>query len=144
MTALVKTLHRCANRATGAEDGEAKMTSDKGPARPDRRQVAAGVAVTAAAMLAGPLTAAGQAREAVVETSVGRVRGAPSPGAVAFLGVPYGASTAGPGRFLPPRPPRPWTGVRDPWTTRIIAPQTNPKVPPPPPSPWPAVRPHRG
>ena len=109
------------------------MTSDKGPARPDRRQVAAGVAVTAAAMLAGPLTAAGQAREAVVETSVGRVRGAPSPGAVAFLGVPYGASTAGPGRFLPPRPPRPWTGVRDPWTTRIIAPQTNPKVPPPPP-----------
>ncbi len=109
------------------------MTSENGPSRPDRRRVAAGVAVTAAAVLAGPLTAVGQVREAVVETSAGRVRGEARPGALAFLGVPYGASTAGPGRFMPPRAAVPWTGVRDPWTTRIIAPQTNPKVPPPPP-----------
>ena len=107
------------------------MTSETRPAGLHRRQVATGIA--AAALIAGPLTASGQARELVVETTAGRVRGAQREGAVAFLGVPYGASTGGPNRFLPPRPAGGWAAVRDPWTTRVIAPQTNPKVPPPPP-----------
>lgn len=32
---------------------------------------------------------------------------------VAWRGIPYAASTAGEGRFRAPRPPRPWTGVRE-------------------------------
>jgi para-nitrobenzyl esterase len=50
---------------------------------------------------------------AIVATAAGQVRGV-SDGAVhIFRGVPYGATTAGPNRFQPPKPPVPWTGVRD-------------------------------
>jgi para-nitrobenzyl esterase len=49
----------------------------------------------------------------IVTTSAGQLRGV-SDGAVhIFRGVPYGASTAGPNRFQPPRAATPWTGVRD-------------------------------
>jgi para-nitrobenzyl esterase len=49
----------------------------------------------------------------VVETSFGKIRGAQQGKIYTFKGVPYGASTAGPNRFMPPRKPAPWTGVRD-------------------------------
>ena len=48
-----------------------------------------------------------------VETTSGRIRGTAIDGIAAFRGVPYGASTAGAARFMPPRPPQPWSGVRD-------------------------------
>jgi para-nitrobenzyl esterase len=50
---------------------------------------------------------------ATVQTSAGRVRGYVDGGVQVFTGVPYGATTAGAGRFMPPQAPRPWTGVRD-------------------------------
>ena len=40
-----------------------------------------------------------------------------------WRGIPYAASTAGEGRFRAPRPPRPWTEVRDATAFGPVAPQ---------------------
>lgn len=53
------------------------------------------------------------AAEPVVETTEGRARGRTLDGVTVFKGLNYGADTAGEGRFMPPRPPARWTGVRD-------------------------------
>jgi para-nitrobenzyl esterase len=50
----------------------------------------------------------------VVNTSSGALRGRPDTnGVTAFLGIPYGGSTAGTNRFRPPTAPSAWSGVRD-------------------------------
>src|SRR5262249_8429283 len=57
----------------------------------------------------------------------GKLRGKNSDGVNVFLGIPYGASTTGANRFMPPKKPEPWTGVHDAFEYGPIAPQRNPK-----------------
>ena len=49
---------------------------------------------------------------AVVETAYGKIAGYRHASVYAFKGVPYADSTAGEHRFLPPRAPVAWSGVR--------------------------------
>jgi para-nitrobenzyl esterase len=51
--------------------------------------------------------------DAVVDTSSGKVRGMVEDGIRVFKGIPYGASPAGTKRFMPPKKPAPWGGVRE-------------------------------
>jgi para-nitrobenzyl esterase len=57
------------------------------------------------------------------DTSWGRVQGIDVSGIKTFLGIPYGASTAGKNRFMPPQKPAAWKGVRDAFTYGQISPQ---------------------
>jgi para-nitrobenzyl esterase len=60
----------------------------------------------------------------VVETAAGKVRGLRKDGLAHWRGIPYAAPPAGALRFLPPRPPPPWTGERDATRFGPLAPQS--------------------
>ena len=49
----------------------------------------------------------------VVKTHSGPVQGLVTEGVHSFLGIRYGAPPVGPLRWMPPQPPKPWTGVYD-------------------------------
>jgi para-nitrobenzyl esterase len=49
----------------------------------------------------------------VIETRSGKVRGFINRGVWVFKGIPYGASTTGENRFMPPKKPEPWTGTKN-------------------------------
>lgn len=66
---------------------------------------------------------------AVVDTRQGRLRGLIADGIHAFKGIPYAAPPFGANRLRPPRPPGPWSGVRD---ALAYGPKT-PQLPYPPP-----------
>ena len=53
-----------------------------------------------------------RADTAVVEIATGKIAGYIGRGIYAFKGIPYAATTAGENRFMPPRKPTPWAGVR--------------------------------
>ncbi|MEJ1962279.1 MAG: carboxylesterase/lipase family protein [Gammaproteobacteria bacterium] len=113
----------------------------------DRRSFIAGAAGV------GVAGAHAAGSEPVVETSLGKVRGASSGGVYSFRGIRYAAPAGGSNRFRPPQPAQPWAGVQDALAFANQAPQRNPSppsgppavilpqlLPPPPPgAPGPAV-----
>jgi para-nitrobenzyl esterase len=85
-----------------------------------RGAAAAGAIVGAAkALTAASSTSSKSEGDAgpVVETTSGKIRGVVIDKIYAFKGVPYGASTAGAGRFMPPVKPQPWTDIKE--TTHV-------------------------
>jgi para-nitrobenzyl esterase len=67
--------------------------------------------------------------EPLVKTAYGKIRGYLNGDVYTFRGVRYGASTAGKNRFMSPKPPQPWTEIRDASGYGYRAPQTNPASP---------------
>jgi para-nitrobenzyl esterase len=60
----------------------------------------------------------------VVETTYGKVQGIATAGIKEFKGIPYGATTGGKNRFMPPKKPASWTGVRECFAHGQCCPQT--------------------
>jgi para-nitrobenzyl esterase len=58
------------------------------------------------------------------DTQFGRVQGMANAGIKEFKGIPYGAPTAGKNRYMPPKKPSSWTGVRECFAYGQISPQT--------------------
>ena len=66
-----------------------------------------------------------------VETTAGKIRGFAKDKVYGFRGVPYGSSTAGAGRFMPPAKLKPWAGVKDCIQFGGRSPQVMPGIEPP-------------
>lgn len=104
------------------------MSDDRPLSKVPRRSFLTGAAVAAGAAgtitLANTTSASGAAASgsprgvgagvgtAEAPTTAGRIAGYVHDGLYVFKGVPYGDTTGAASRFLPPRPPKPWSGVR--------------------------------
>ncbi|MGA8848694.1 MAG: carboxylesterase/lipase family protein [Dehalococcoidia bacterium] len=64
-----------------------------------------------------------EATTAIVETTSGKIEGVFRKGLYKFCGVPYAAPPVGERRWLPPGPPKPWSGVRPAKEFASTAPQ---------------------
>jgi para-nitrobenzyl esterase len=99
-----------------------------------RRRVVGAAVGTGAALASGLILPRALRAETnpIATTASGKVRGVVSDGVNVFKGIPYGASTAGANRFMPPQPPQAWTGVRDAFDYGPSTPQSDPNVKRPP------------
>ncbi len=88
----------------------------------DRRSLLTG----AAAALASPMIARAQTSSLfkTVETTSGQVQGMVNGPIWEFRGLPYGAPTSGKNRYMPPKPPVPWKGIREATGFGQVCPQT--------------------
>jgi para-nitrobenzyl esterase len=96
-----------------------------------RRQVlGTGVSLSVGMALSSAIPSALAATSAapIATTSAGKVRGLVNDGVNVFKGIPYGASTAGANRFMPPKAAIAWKGVRDTLDYGPSTPQSNPNV----------------
>ena len=89
------------------------MSRDTKTERPSRRQILAAGGVAAAGLALDAPGAFATSGGPVANTKYGKIRGTANGSIKVFKGVPYGASTAGANRFMPPQPPTPWSDVRD-------------------------------
>ena len=69
------------------------------------------------------VTISASSKKNVVETESGKVFGFVRNGITTFKGIPYGASTAGENRFMPPAKPERWAGVRSALYWGPVSPQ---------------------
>jgi len=60
----------------------------------------------------------------VTETATGKVQGIANGPTWEFRGIPYGAPTGGRNRFMPPKKPAPWKGMRECFAYTSVCPQT--------------------
>lgn len=92
-----------------------------------RKFLSSSVVAGATILIPGRWTFAQDARgtttTAAVQTTAGMVRGLVRHGVNQFWGLPYGASTEGANRFMPPVKPAPWTAARDCFQVGHRAPQ---------------------
>lgn len=102
------------------------MSSDS-PAAPARRQFIASAGAAGLLLMTSETFA--QTSDPVVATRYGQLRGARLANCYVFRGIRYARAA----RFQAPRPPEPWTGVRDALSPGASAPQTNANPPPGPP-----------
>jgi len=68
-------------------------------------------------------TTAAYPKEVVANTNYGQIKGYLRNQTYTFKGVPYGAPTGGANRFLPPKEPEHWTGIRNCLVYGPICPQ---------------------
>ena len=79
----------------------------------NRRQLLAAGGAAAAGLTLDVSCAVAAGAAPIANTRYGKIRGTANGSVKVFKGVPYGASTAGGNRFMPPKEPEPWSDVRD-------------------------------